>query len=101
MRHFLQERDLEAWTQTWVAVLPSLEPIPCPRCLIPDDGYEVIYLGVLGNASAQAYAAEAYVVCDYIPGPLYLRNCSVQGSCHPKTKEDHDAAPGVEGRCVS
>ena len=60
----LTGHDLEEWTD-WVGELPSLGQVTCPRRLIPHSNYTAIYLCVFGDASTRAYAAAAYVVCEY------------------------------------
>ena len=58
--------DLDEW-QKWVAELPNLPPVTCPRALIPRPDYTEIDLCVFADASERGYAATAYVVCQY-PG---------------------------------
>ena len=55
---------LEEWT-SWVAELPALESFAYPRALIPEPGYESIYLCTFTDASQRGYAASSYVVCEY------------------------------------
>ena len=42
-----------------------MRPVTSPHCLIPSNNYEAIYLCVFGDASLRAYAAVAYIVCEY------------------------------------
>ena len=57
-------KDLEQWTQ-WIAELPALGQIPCPRALIPRPGYQAIYLCIFTDASERGIAAVCYIVCEY------------------------------------
>ena len=53
-----------AWAR-WVAELPALEGFSYQRPLIPESGYNAIYLCTFTDASEKAYAASVYIVCDY------------------------------------
>ena len=60
----LTDEPRDAWTK-WVAELPALKGFSYQRPLIPEPGYDAIYLCIFTDASEKGYAASVYIVCEY------------------------------------
>ena len=70
--------EAEGWT-AWVKQLPELDAVRFPRCL-KRDLHKAAALHVFADASAEAFAAAAYLVCSYESGPP--TSCLVAAKAH-------------------